>query len=165
VGLYRIEVNEGPGGGVRILNQSPPSPFRESVRIAEQNLYARARELVGDRNPREHEFAVQLRSFDSAKTAGQTGVAVIVALASALLARPLRGGMAVVGGINLGGSIEQVHNAVDVVEHALSKGAATVSAAVHLWTCLMTWRRRCSCSTTLTRPMHCERRKVRKGRA
>jgi ATP-dependent Lon protease len=34
--------------------------------------------------------------------------------------------MAVVGGINLGGSIEQVHNAVDVVEHALSKGAATV---------------------------------------
>jgi ATP-dependent Lon protease len=42
------------------------------------------------------------------------------------LARPLRGGMAVVGGINLGGSIEQVHNAVDVVEHALSKGAATV---------------------------------------
>jgi ATP-dependent Lon protease len=126
VGLYRIEVNEGPGGGVRILNQSPPSPFRESVRIAEQNLYARARELVGDRNPREHEFAVQLRSFDSAKTAGQTGVAVIVALASALLARPLRGGMAVVGGINLGGSIEQVHNAVDVVEHALSKGAATV---------------------------------------
>jgi ATP-dependent Lon protease len=126
VGLYRIEVNEGPGGGVRILNQSPPSPFRESVRIAEQNLYARARELVGDRNSREHEFAVQLRSLDSAKTAGQTGVAVIVALASALLARPLRGGMAVVGGINLGGSIEQVHNAVDVVEHALSKGAAMV---------------------------------------
>ena len=40
VGLYRIEVNEGPGGGVRILNQSPPAPFRESVRIAEQNLYA-----------------------------------------------------------------------------------------------------------------------------
>jgi ATP-dependent Lon protease len=91
VGLYRIEVNEGPGGGVRILNQSPPAPFRESVRIAEQNLYARAAELVGDRNPREHEFTVQLRSFDASKAAGQTGVAVIVALASALLARPLRG--------------------------------------------------------------------------
>jgi ATP-dependent Lon protease len=108
------------------LNQSPPAPFRESVRIAEQNLYARAAELVGDRNPREHEFTVQLRSFDASKTAGQTGMAVIVALASALLVRPLRGGMAVVGGINLGGSIEQVHNAVDVVEHAMSKGAATV---------------------------------------
>ena len=40
-GLYRIEVTEGPGSGVRILNQSPPAALRESVRIAEQNLYAR----------------------------------------------------------------------------------------------------------------------------
>jgi ATP-dependent Lon protease len=126
VGLYRVEVNEGPGGGVRILNQTPPAPFRESVRIAEQNLYARAQELVGDRNPREHEFAVQLRSFDAAKSASQTGIPVLVALASALLGRPLRGGMAVIGGINLGGSIEPVHNPIDVMEHALSKGAATV---------------------------------------
>ena len=124
VGLYRIEVNEGPGGGVRILNQSPPAPFRESVRIAEQNLYARGGELVGDRNPREHEFTVQLRSFDAARSADQTGVPVLLALASALLGRPLKGGMAVVGGINLGGSIEPVHNPVDVVEHAMSKGAS-----------------------------------------
>jgi ATP-dependent Lon protease len=27
---------------MRILNQSPPAPFRESIRIAEQNLYGRA---------------------------------------------------------------------------------------------------------------------------
>src|SRR6266567_2468100 len=44
--LYRIEVTEGPGGGVRILNQAPPAQFRESVRLAEQNLYSRASELV-----------------------------------------------------------------------------------------------------------------------
>ena len=61
-GLYRIEVNDGPGSGFRILNQSPPAPFRE-MNFAVQNLYTRAGELVGDRNPREHEFTVQLRSF------------------------------------------------------------------------------------------------------
>jgi ATP-dependent Lon protease len=126
VGLYRIEVNEAPGGGGRVLNQSAPAPFRESLNIAVQNLYARGRELVGDRNPREHEFTLQLRSFDAGKSAAQTGIPALVALASALLARPLKGGMAVVGGINLGGSIEQVHNPIDIVEHALSKGAATV---------------------------------------
>jgi|SRR5271166_500829 len=80
VGLYRIEVNEGPGGGVHILNQPPPAPFRESVRIAEQNLYARASELVGDRNPCEHEFTVQLRSFDGARATGQTGVPALPGL-------------------------------------------------------------------------------------
>jgi hypothetical protein len=44
--------HRGPGGGVRILNQAPPALFRESVRLAEQNLYSRARDLVGDRKPR-----------------------------------------------------------------------------------------------------------------
>jgi ATP-dependent Lon protease len=125
-GLFRIEVTEGPGSGVRILNQSPPAPFRESVKIAEQNLYARAQELVGDRNPREHEFAVQLRSFDAAKSGSALGIGVLIALASSLLGKPLKGGLAVVGGINLGGSIEQVHNPIDVVELALEKGATNV---------------------------------------
>ena len=97
IGLFRIEATEGPGSGVRILNQSPPGPFRESVKLAEQNLYSRAHELVGDRNPREHEFAVQLRSFDAAKNGQQLGVGVLVALCSALLGKPLEGGLAVIG--------------------------------------------------------------------
>jgi ATP-dependent Lon protease len=121
--LYRIEVTEGPGGGVRILNQGPPAPFRESVRLAEQNLYARARDLVGDRNPREHEFIVQLRSFDAGKSGANLGVAVLIALCSALLGRSLKGGLAIVGGLNLGGSVELVHNPVDVMELAMEKGA------------------------------------------
>ncbi len=126
IGLFRIEVTEGPGSGIRILNQSPPTPFRESVKIAEQNLYSRAHELVGDRNPREHEFAVQLRSFDAAKSGAQVGVGVLIALCSALLGKSLKGGFAVAGGITLGGSIEPVHNPIDVVELAMEKGAATV---------------------------------------
>ncbi|HET7092283.1 MAG TPA: BREX system Lon protease-like protein BrxL, partial [Thermomicrobiales bacterium] len=31
-GLYRIDVTEGPGGGVRIANVGAPGPFRESVK-------------------------------------------------------------------------------------------------------------------------------------
>ncbi len=89
-------------------------------------MYARTAELVGDRNPREHEFTVQLRSFDAAKLADHTGVPVLLALSPALLGKPLKGGMAVVGGINLGGSIEPVHNPIDVVEHAMSKGALAI---------------------------------------
>jgi ATP-dependent Lon protease len=53
-GLYRIEVASGPGAGVKVLNQPTPPAFRESVKVGEQNLYTRAKELVGNRNPREH---------------------------------------------------------------------------------------------------------------
>ena len=37
-GLYQINVSEGPGSGVKILNQPAAPPFKESVRCAEQNL-------------------------------------------------------------------------------------------------------------------------------
>jgi ATP-dependent Lon protease len=125
-GLYRVECTEGPGAGVKILNRPAPQPFVESVRYAEQNLYARARELVGDRDPRGHEFSVQLRAFDAARSGGQLGVGVVVALCSALLKRSTRGGLVVVGGVNLGGSIEPIYNAVSVAELAVEKGATTL---------------------------------------
>ena len=66
-GLYRVDVNVGPGAGVRIVNFPAPGPFRESIKYGEQNLVMRARELVGDRDPRQHEFTVQLRAFDAAE--------------------------------------------------------------------------------------------------
>jgi ATP-dependent Lon protease len=59
---------KGPAAGCAMLNKPAPPPFQESIRCAEQNLYARAMQLVGDREPRQHEFSVQLRAFDSAKS-------------------------------------------------------------------------------------------------
>jgi ATP-dependent Lon protease len=38
----------------------------------------------------------------------------------------MRGGLVVAGGVNLGGSIEPVYNAVSVAELAVEKGATTV---------------------------------------
>jgi ATP-dependent Lon protease len=125
-GLYRIEVTEGPGSGVKILNRPSPPAFSESVKYAEANLYSRSTELVGDRNPREHEFAVQLRAYDAAKAGQSLGVAALMAMCSTLINRSLRGGLVVVGGLNLGGSLELIHNAIDVVELAVEKGASLV---------------------------------------
>jgi len=123
LGLYRIEVTEGPGSGVRILNKPTPTAFQESLRYAEQNLYSRATQLVGDRDPRSHEFSVQLRAFDAAKSGAKLGISALIALAGALLRKPVRGGLVVVGEINLGGSIEDIHNAVNIAEIAIEKGA------------------------------------------
>ncbi len=129
-GLYRIEVNEGPGSGVRILNKPTPLAFQESVRFAEQNLYARAVQLVGDRDPRAHEFSIQLRSFDASRTGAKLGMASLIALCGALLRKSLRGGLIVVGEINLGGSIEPIHNAVTIAEIAVEKGAQALLVPV-----------------------------------
>lgn len=125
-GLYRIEVNEGPGSGVKILNKPVPAPFRESMGYSEQNLYARAMQLVGDKDPRHHEFTTQLRAFDAATSGSRVGVAAIIALCTALLKKSVRGGLIVVGEINLGGSIEPTHNAVTLAEIAVERGATAL---------------------------------------
>lgn len=125
-GLYRVEVTCGPGSGVKILNQPTPPAFRESVRVGEQNLYVRSRELVGDRNPREEEFSIQMRAIDADKTGQGLGLPVLVAFCGALLARNSRGGTIVVGALNLGGSIEMVPNAVRIAELAVDKQAQTL---------------------------------------
>lgn len=125
-GLFRLEVTEGPGSGVRVLNKPVPPTFQESVRCAEQNLYTRAAQLVGDRDPRSHEFSVQLRGFDAAKSGAKTGVACLIALSSALLRKSVRGGLIVVGEVTIGGTIEPVHNAVTIAEMAVEKGAKSL---------------------------------------
>ncbi|PRE13100.1 BREX system Lon protease-like protein BrxL [Burkholderia multivorans] len=125
-GLYRIEVNEGPGSGVKVLNKPIPPAFRESIGFAEQNLYARSMQLVGDKDPRQHEFTVQVRAFDAAKSGAKLGVASLVALCTSLLKRSVRGGLIIVGEINLGGSIEPIHNAVTIAEIAVEKGATSL---------------------------------------
>src|SRR5690606_28367682 len=119
--LYRIEVTVGPGSGVRILNHPVPPAFRESVRMGEQNLYSRAKELVGSRDPRGHEFSIQLRSMDNGRSGTGIGFPTLVALVGALIERNTRGGAVIVGSLNLGGSVDMVANPVAIAELAVEK--------------------------------------------
>ena len=125
-GLFRIDVNVGPGSGVKIINVRAPGPFRESIQYGEQNLYARGKELVGDRDPRQREFTVQLRAFDAAASGAALGLPALLAFCSALLEKSLKGGMIAVGGLNLSGGLDPVYNAVDVAELAVEKGATAL---------------------------------------
>jgi len=125
-GLFRIEITEGPGSQVKILNKPVPPAFKESIGFAQQNMYARATQLVGDKEPRAHEFSVQLRSFDAAKTGAKVGLAALLAMSTSLLKKSIRGGLIVCGEINLGGSIEPIHNPVSIAEIAVEKGATAL---------------------------------------
>ena len=125
-GLYKIEVNVGQGSGVKILNKPAPPSFQECVKYAEQNLYSKTKELVGDRDPRSREFSLQLRAFDASKSGNGMGMAVLISMCSALLEKSTKGGLVIVGQLNLGGSLDLVYNAVNLAEIAVEKGATTI---------------------------------------
>ena len=67
-----------------------------------------------------------MRAFDSAKSGAGVGVGVLLALCSSLLQKSIKGGFAVSGVLNLGGSIETIFNPVAVVEIAIEKGAVSI---------------------------------------
>ena len=69
---------------------------------------------------------MQLRAFDASRSGSSLGVAVLLALCSALLQKSLKGGLVVVGGLNLGGSLDPVYNAVSIAELSVEKGATTL---------------------------------------
>jgi ATP-dependent Lon protease len=125
-GLYKIEINSNSGSGVKILNKPAPPQFQESVRFAEQNLYSKSKELLGDRDARLTEFSLQLRAFDASKTGNGMGMAVLMGMCSAILEKSTKGGLVIVGQLNLGGSLDMVYNAVNLAEIAVEKGATTL---------------------------------------
>ena len=53
-------------------------------------------------------------------------MASLIAFCTALLKKNVRGGLIIVGEINLGGSIEPIHNPVTIAEIAVEKGASAL---------------------------------------
>lgn len=94
--------------------------------MGEQNPYTRAADLVGDRNPRQEEFSIQMRPMDADKSGMGLGLPVVIALCGSVLGRNTHGGTIVVGALNLGGSVEMVPNAVRIAELAIDKQAQTL---------------------------------------
>ncbi|MDV6344025.1 hypothetical protein [Nitrosomonas sp. Is37] len=89
-------------------------------------MYARSTQLVDDKDPRQHEFTAQLRAFDVSKIDAKLAMASLVALCTSLLKKSVRGGLIIVGEINLGGSIEPIHNPVTIAEIAVEKRATAL---------------------------------------
>jgi ATP-dependent Lon protease len=64
--------------------------------------------------------------MDADRTGAGLGLPVLVALSGALLERNTKGGLIMMGSLNLGGSVEMVPNAVSVAEIAIEKQASTL---------------------------------------
>jgi ATP-dependent Lon protease len=126
MGLFRIECSLTDGSGISVVNTPAPAGFRESVKVAQSLLIANAAALVGDRNPSEHGYRLQLSAHDAGKDGRGLGLAGVIAMASALIGRSVKGGLVVLGDLNLGGATIPVRDIVGLIDHAIEKGARSV---------------------------------------
>ena len=91
--------------------------------MAEQNLYTAGSVLVGDHNPRSHQYTVQMQPRDNERSGAGLGLPVLAALVGGLLERRTRGATIIVGPLNLGGSVERLPDPVAMAELAVDKQA------------------------------------------
>ena len=129
----------GRKGGKASMEQRTPDQREEFARqggiaggaarakaLTKVERSAIAKEVVGERDPRQHEFSIQMRAMDADKSGVGLGLPVLVALCGSLLGKNTRGGTIIVGSLNLGGSIDMIPNAIRIAELAIDKQAQTL---------------------------------------
>ena len=125
-GLYRVDVTEGPGSGVKILNQPAPPPFRRASGAPSRTSMRARRNSSATATRASTSSRFNCGPSTAPRAALRSASPCLLALCSSLLQKSIKGGLAVTGGLNLGGSIETIFNPVAVVEIAIEKGAASI---------------------------------------
>jgi ATP-dependent Lon protease len=85
--------------------------------------------LLGARNPTSHELRVEVRALKGKKADGSVGVGLLLALCSALLEKPLRGGLVIVGELE-GDRVKPMQQATGILEAAIRAGARALLVPV-----------------------------------
>jgi ATP-dependent Lon protease len=95
--------------------------------FAEQNLYTRSTQLVGDKDPAStNSLSSCVPSIRPSRAWVSLPWSPSALHCTALLPRSVRGGLIIVGEINRDGSIEPIHKPVNIAEIAVEKGATAL---------------------------------------
>ena len=81
---------------------------------------------MGDRDPRGHQYTIQMQPRDNERSGAGLGLPVLAALVGELLERRTRGATIVAGPLNLGGSLERIPDPVAIAELAVDKQATVL---------------------------------------
>ena len=94
--------------------------------MAYDYLKASAKRIGIDRDVSSYDFNVQVMSLMQGKDASDLGVAFYIGLISALLGRPLAGGLVVLGQMSIHGVLSRVEGLGDKLRVAMDAGAKRV---------------------------------------
>lgn len=118
--MARIEVVQGKGRGVRLVGDS--SALREGLKTAKDYLHLNATKLVGDRHTKGKELTAKVYPLNGGRIDASFELGMLLALCSALLKKPLRSGLVVVGALS-NDQGELIRRPTEFVELAAEEGA------------------------------------------
>jgi DNA-binding MarR family transcriptional regulator len=122
--LARIEVTRGKGQGVRSVGDGSPA-LRGGLRAARDYFHKHARKLLGDRDIKGKELVPKIYPVNGSEVDASFSLSVLLALCSAVLEKPLRTGLLVVGELP-GEGVESLQRPIDFIDVAVEQGARAI---------------------------------------
>ena len=122
--LLQTQVSSGSGRIVPLGNLS--KTMKEAIKTAEAYLKANQKKLGITREFKSYDFSVQAINLQQAKEGAETAVAFFVSLVSALLEKPVRERLVILGEMSVQGLLLKVGNLAERLELALEAGAKQV---------------------------------------
>lgn len=124
--LFRVEVALMKGSGGYSVTGAVGRAMREAIRTAFDYLRSNITRFTIDRSVEDYDAHFQVVNLMQAKEGSQTAAAFFVALFSALVGIPLRGGTVVLGEITIQGGVLPVQGFAECVQLARENGARCI---------------------------------------
>ena len=122
-GLYRLEVGCSGGTGKLRISGSLDSTMKESLQRAFDFLKGRAIEMAIDLAMNTTDFHVEAVDLLANRVACEAGVALVVAIYSALRNMSVLPGLVILGDLTIQGNIKGVRSLVEPLQLAMDNGA------------------------------------------
>jgi ATP-dependent Lon protease len=125
--LVRIEVVAVKGNGKVNITGTNAQIVKENIKNTVSYLRANERSILNEQHSlSSYDLNVQITNMMGAAISGGIGSAVYVGILSAIYRKNLKGGLAVLGNISIGGAVERAGNFADKVTLLSENGAKTV---------------------------------------
>jgi len=127
LGLYRIEIQMSPGNGsVRFSGLGSSSAAKEGLRVAFDYFKANSSRVSVTPKADDHDYHIHVVELHNSGPAEALTLSAVIALASALMKKPVQSQIVVLGSMSLGGNIIPVENLAESMRVALDAGARRI---------------------------------------
>ncbi|WP_291078433.1 MULTISPECIES: protease Lon-related BREX system protein BrxL [unclassified Empedobacter] len=125
--VVKIEVVSLPGNGKVNITGTSNQLVKENIKNTFNYLKANEKTILNERHSLSNfDINIQVSTILGSNVTDGIGAAVYVAIISALYKKNLKGGLAVLGNISIGGAIERANNFADRVSSLSENGAKIV---------------------------------------
>ncbi len=125
--LIRIEAVAMSGSGKINITGTSNTTVKENVKNTYQYIKANEKTILSDRHSlKNYDITIQITNLLGSTISSGIGSAVYIAIVSALYKKNLKGALAVLGNISVGGAIERVANFADKITMLSENGAKIV---------------------------------------